>query len=126
MGTWARTGPVVVELDGSAEALHVVDYAALEAIRSGAELVIAAPYQAHSSFNAMAAGDQPKPPAEFADASLRVAVAHVRHHYGYGLAVTDAIADLAGLCNDAFNRCSASSSARWASFDLPFIRRALA
>jgi len=88
MGTWARTGPVVVELDGSAEALHVVDYAALEAIRSGAELVIAAPYQAHSSFNAMAAGDQPKPPAEFADASLRVAVAHVRHHYGYGLAVT--------------------------------------
>jgi nucleotide-binding universal stress UspA family protein len=78
---------VVVEVDGSAEGLHVVDYAALEAIRSGAELVLAAPYHAHSSFNAMTPGYLPKPPAELADADLRVAVAHVRHHYGYDLAL---------------------------------------
>jgi nucleotide-binding universal stress UspA family protein len=87
MGTWARTGPVVVEVDGSAEALHIVDYAALEAIRSGAELVLAAPYQAHSTYNPMGPGYQPKPPADVADSSLRTAVAHVRHHYGYGLGV---------------------------------------
>jgi nucleotide-binding universal stress UspA family protein len=78
---------VVVEIDGSAEALHIVDYAAVEAIHSGAELVIAAPYQAHSTYNPMAPGDQPMPPADVADASLRTAVAHVRHLYGYGLAI---------------------------------------
>jgi nucleotide-binding universal stress UspA family protein len=88
MGTWARTGPVVVEVDGSAEGLHIVDYAALEAIRSGAELVLAAPYPAHSSFNPMTHGYAPMPPGELADQFLRVAVAHLRHHYGYGLPVT--------------------------------------
>jgi len=88
MGTWARTGPVVVEVDGSAEGFHVIDYACLEAARSGAELVLVAPYQAHSSYNQMTSGYQPKPPAELADAALRAAVAHVRHHYGYELQVT--------------------------------------
>jgi nucleotide-binding universal stress UspA family protein len=87
MGTWARTGPVVVEVDGNAEGLHVVDYACLEAVRSGAELVLVAPYQAHSSYNPMAPGYQPKPPAEVADAALRQAVTHVRHHYGFELRV---------------------------------------
>ncbi len=88
MTTWARTGPVVVEIDGSAEGLRVVDYAALEAIRSGAELVLAAPYQAHSSYNPMMPGYLPKPAAELADDSLRIAVAHIRHQYGYALPVT--------------------------------------
>lgn len=88
MGTWARTGPVVVEVDGSAENLHVVDYAALEAIRSGSELVLAAPYAAHGAYNPMTPGYLPKPPDELADAGLRIAVAHVRHHYGYQLALT--------------------------------------
>src|SRR5256885_178171 len=64
MGTWARTGPVVVEVDGSAEGLRVVDYACLEAIRSGAELMLAAPYQAHGSISPMTPGCLPKPPAD--------------------------------------------------------------
>jgi nucleotide-binding universal stress UspA family protein len=85
MGTWARTGPVVVEVDGSAEGLRVVDYACLEAIRSGAELVLAAPYQAHSSFSPMTPGYLPKPPAELADDDLRAAVAHARRQVGHGL-----------------------------------------
>ena len=88
MGTWARTGPVVVEVGGSAEALHVVDYACMEAARSGAELVLVTPYQAYSAYNPMTPGLQPKAPGEIADAVLRVAVAHVRHHYGYELQVT--------------------------------------
>ncbi|MDX6263339.1 MAG: hypothetical protein QOH84_5027 [Kribbellaceae bacterium] len=88
MGTWARTGPVVVEVDGSAEGLHVVDYGCLEAMRSGAEVVLVAPYQAHSSYNPMAPGYQPKPPAEVADAALRQLVAHIRHHYGHELRMT--------------------------------------
>lgn len=79
---------MVVELDGSADGLHVVDYAALEAIRSGADLVLAAPYYAHSSYNPMTPGYLPRQPAEFAADALRVAVAHLRHHFGYGLVVT--------------------------------------
>ena len=64
MGTWARTGPVVVEVDGTAEGLHVVDYAAHEAIRTGARLVLAASV----------------------DTSVD-AIAHVRQRFGYRLAV---------------------------------------
>ncbi len=33
-------------------------------------------------------GYQPKPPGELADAALRAAVAHIRHHYGYTLQIT--------------------------------------
>lgn len=88
MGSWARTGPVAVEVDGSAEGLHVVDYAVLEAIRADAELVLAAPYQAHGSSSPVMPGYLPKSPAELANDSLRVAVAHVRHHYGYNVAMT--------------------------------------
>lgn len=83
MNTWTRTGPVVVEIDGSVEALRVVDYAALEAIQAGAELVIAAPYQPHGPLTPV---DQQLSPAEFADAVLRRASAHVRHRYGRELA----------------------------------------
>jgi nucleotide-binding universal stress UspA family protein len=62
-----------------------VDYACLEAIRSGAELVLAAPYPAHSSFSPMTPGYLPKPPAGLADDDLRAAVAHVRRQVGYEL-----------------------------------------
>ncbi|GAA2806287.1 universal stress protein [Kribbella solani] len=85
MSAWNRTGPVVVEVDGSAENLRVVDYAAAEALRSGAELVLVAPYSAHAAFDPMTPGYAPKPPAELADAALRAAVAHVRHRNGYGI-----------------------------------------
>ncbi|HET6741771.1 MAG TPA: universal stress protein [Kribbella sp.] len=85
MAGWNRTGSVVVEVDGSAENLRVVDYAATEALRFGTELVLVAPYLAHSSFNPMTPGYVPKPPADLADAALRAAVAHVRHLNGYAL-----------------------------------------
>ncbi|MFI5696397.1 universal stress protein [Kribbella sp. NPDC051586] len=85
MTAWNRTGSVVVEVDGSAENLRVVDYAAVEALQSGAGLVLVAPYSAHGSYSPMVPAYAPKPPAELADAALRVAVAHVRHHHGYGL-----------------------------------------
>jgi nucleotide-binding universal stress UspA family protein len=84
MNAWNRQGPVAVEVDGSAENLRVVDYAAAEALRSGADLVLVAPYSAHGSANPMT-GYAPKPPAELADAALRTAVAHVRHRNGYAL-----------------------------------------
>lgn len=84
MNAWNRTGPVVVEVDGTAENLRVVDYAAAEALRSGAELVLVAPFSAHGSATPMTAYG-PKPPAELADAALRTAVAHLRHRNGYGL-----------------------------------------
>jgi hypothetical protein len=85
MSTWTRTGPVVVEVDGSAENLRIVDYASAEALRNGAELVLVAPYSAHGSFSPMMPGPAPKPPAELADDALRAAVAHIRHHNGYAL-----------------------------------------
>ncbi|MEV0283532.1 universal stress protein [Kribbella sp. NPDC050820] len=92
MSTWNRGGPVVVEVDGSAENLHVVDYACGEALRAGAELVLVAPYALHGSFSPMMPAYSPKAPAELADDALRVAVAHVRHHHGYAMdlvALTD-------------------------------------
>ncbi len=45
-GGWERTGPVVVEVDGSAEGLRVIDYACTEAIRAGVGLVLVAPHPA--------------------------------------------------------------------------------
>ncbi|GAA1569154.1 universal stress protein [Kribbella sancticallisti] len=45
MESWTRTGPVVVEVDGQVDGRRIVDYACREAMRSGAELVLAAPYQ---------------------------------------------------------------------------------
>ncbi|MEU4295668.1 universal stress protein [Kribbella sp. NPDC026596] len=85
MSTWTRTGPVVVEVDGTAENLRIVDYAVAEALRCGVELVLVAPYTAHGSFSPMMPGYSPKPPAELADDALRAAVAHVRHCNGYAM-----------------------------------------
>ncbi|MGW7681573.1 universal stress protein [Kribbella sp. NPDC054772] len=88
MTEWNRTGPVVVEVDGTAENLRVVDYASAEALRTGAELVLLAPYGPRSLHgpDGPAGFDDPmmsefaaKSPAELADAAVRAAVAHVRH-----------------------------------------------
>ena len=87
MKSWVRNGPVVVEVDGTAEGMRVVDYACVEALQSGADLVLAASFRAQNAFSPMRPTDLPKPPGELADAALRVAVAHVRHRYGYGLQV---------------------------------------
>lgn len=84
MSTWNRTGPVVVEVDGNAD-LRVVDYAVEEALSAGADLALVAPYSVRGSFTPMMPGYSPKSPAELADDSLRAAVAHVRHRYGYGV-----------------------------------------
>lgn len=84
---WNRTGPIVAEVTGDPENLRVVDYAVAEALRADAELVLVAQYAAHGSFNPMAPGYVPKPPAELADDALRAAVAHVRHRNGYEPAV---------------------------------------
>jgi nucleotide-binding universal stress UspA family protein len=73
------TGPVVVEVDGSAEGLRVIDYACTEAIRDGAELVLAAAYQA--------SGER-RLSAERAGEFLRIAAAHVRRQIGDALEVT--------------------------------------
>ncbi|MGW1342671.1 universal stress protein [Kribbella sp. NPDC002412] len=80
MNTWARTGPVAVEIDGSHDDLRIVDYACMEALRSGAELILAAPYPAAS--RPMAPELQSASPEDLADAALRTAVAHIRHRYG--------------------------------------------
>jgi hypothetical protein len=85
MKSWVRSGPVVVEVDGTAEGLRVVDYACVEALRSGADLVLAASFRAHSTFSQLRPSDAPRSPGELADAALRVAVGRVRHRYGYGL-----------------------------------------
>ncbi|MFG1813514.1 universal stress protein [Kribbella sp. NPDC049174] len=87
MNSWVRSGPVLVEVDALTEGQRVIDYACVEALRSGADLVLAASYRAHSTFSPMPPSDLPKPPGEVADAWLRAAVAHVRHRYGYGLQV---------------------------------------
>jgi len=84
MSTWNWTGPVVVEVDGNADQ-RVVDYAVEEALSAGADLALVAPYSVRGSFTPMMPGYSPKSPAELADDSLRRAVAHIRHRYGYGV-----------------------------------------
>jgi hypothetical protein len=106
MSSWNRTGPVVVEVDGSAENLRVIDYASAEALRVGAELVLVASYSAHSPSAPATPGYAPKTPAELADAALRAAVAHVRHRDGYAtelLAVAEEGSRLRVLAHAARN-----------------------
>src|SRR5690349_14746469 len=85
MSTWNRTGPIVAEVDGSAENLRVVDYAVDEALRCGADLALVAPYSVRGTYTPMMPGYAPKSTGELADEALRRAVAHVRHRYGYGV-----------------------------------------
>lgn len=103
MSTWNRNGPVVVEVDGTAENLRVVDYASAEALRTGAELVLVAPYSAHGSYSPTMPGYAPKAPAELADDALRVAVAHVRHRDGYAMELA-AVAGRARGCASSRTR----------------------
>ncbi|TDD60658.1 universal stress protein [Kribbella antibiotica] len=76
-------GPVVVEVDGSAEGLRVLDYACTEAIRDEADLVLVA---AHRESRA-ATSREPQPSAERADEFLRIATAHVRRQIGEAVEV---------------------------------------
>ena len=71
------SGAVVVEVDGSAEGLRVLDYACTEAIRGGAELVLVASRPVHDPHLAADSTRQPWPSAERTGEFLRIAVAHV-------------------------------------------------
>jgi hypothetical protein len=85
MNSWVRSGPVVVEVDGTAEGMRVVDYACLQALRSDTDLILVASYRADSTLAPERPGDQPKAPGELVDGWLRAAVGHVRNRYGEGL-----------------------------------------
>jgi nucleotide-binding universal stress UspA family protein len=77
------TGAVVVEVDGSADGLRVVDFASADALRTGADLLLAAPYR---SF----AGAPPQRPPwsrDEAERRLREAVAHVHRQIGHQIPV---------------------------------------
>ena len=71
-------GPVVVEVDGSAEGLRVIDFACTEAVRYGAALVLVAAHQPSQAVT----GREPWPSAQRAGEFLRVATAHVRRQVG--------------------------------------------
>ena len=83
--TRVGSGAVVVEVDGSAEGLRVLDYACTEAIRGGAELVLVASRPVHDPHLAADSARQPWPPAERTGEFLRIAVAHVRRQVGRAL-----------------------------------------
>lgn len=74
----AVAAPVVVEVDGSADGLHVVDYAAQQAERSGTRLVLARAYRGY--------GTSPRETSwsrDQAGRDLRTALAHVRRQVGF-------------------------------------------
>jgi hypothetical protein len=74
----------VVEVDGSAEGLRVIDYACTEALREDVELVLVAACQA----SVPAAGAERQPSAQRAGEFLRIAAAHVRRQIGDAVRVT--------------------------------------
>ncbi|TDO58277.1 universal stress protein family protein [Kribbella sp. VKM Ac-2571] len=88
MNTWTRTGPVVVEVDGSTDGPRIVGYAAREALRAGAELVLVAPHHNYSPYAPMMPLCDPQGPAAAAEEILRQAVEFVRHSYGDDLEVS--------------------------------------
>lgn len=74
--------PVVVEVDGSADDLHVVDYATQEAQRSGTGLVLARAYRGY--------GTSPRETSwsrDQAGRDLRTALGHVRRQVGFRIPV---------------------------------------
>jgi hypothetical protein len=83
-------GCVVVEIDGSADGLRVVDYAARQALRTGSDLLLVRPYR---TFGTYSAGARFHPPCQRDEAGgqLRQALAHVRRQIGHGQ-VVDAVA----------------------------------
>ncbi|WP_350275827.1 universal stress protein [Kribbella sp. HUAS MG21] len=88
MNTWTRTGPVVVEVDGSTDGLRIVDYAAREALRAGAELLLVAPYHNYPAYAPMMPLYDPQGAAAGAEEILRQAVEFVRDEYGADLKVS--------------------------------------
>ncbi|WP_112239278.1 universal stress protein [Kribbella monticola] len=87
MSSWTRTGPVVAEVDGSADGLRAVGYAGEVALNAGAELVLIAPYHRYSTYTPMMPLYDPLAPAEGAEERLRVALARVRRQCGDELKV---------------------------------------
>lgn len=77
------TRTIAVEVDSSADGLRVVDYAAAEAVRTGAELLLVAPYHVATAYSPMTPFRAPRPPREQAAANLREAAARVRHQFGH-------------------------------------------
>jgi len=96
-------GPVVVEVNGSAEGLRVIDYACTEAIRDEAELVLVAAHRAPQP----GSGGGPQPSAERAGEFLRVATAHIRRQIGTAL-------EVAAVCGAGTRLKVLSTSARGA------------
>jgi Universal stress protein family len=66
--------PVLVEVDGTADGLHVVDFATQEALRCGADLVLVRPYRDWQGNGRR---------RDEAGRELRAALAHVRRQVGY-------------------------------------------
>ena len=81
MTAW-KPAPVVVEVDGSADGLHVVDYATQEAERTGAGLVLVRAYRGYGSDCRETAWSRDQ-----AGRDLRAAQAHVRRQVGFGVPV---------------------------------------
>lgn len=79
-----ESGSVVVEVDGTAEGLRVIDFACTEAIRAGAELVLVASYPVLDQHSV----HRPWPTPERVEEYLRLAEAHVRRQVGRSLRVT--------------------------------------
>jgi len=75
MNVWRRSGPVVVEVDGSAAGRRVLDYASQEALRAGADLVLVAPYHNHPAHSPIVPLRSPSTDAEEV---LRDAAAQVK------------------------------------------------
>lgn len=74
----ATTARIVVEVDGTADELRVIDFATAEALRLGAELLLARPYRR---------GPAEHRASDVAGRQLREALAHVRRQVGFALPV---------------------------------------
>ncbi|TWD84064.1 universal stress protein family protein [Kribbella amoyensis] len=83
MVRWTRSGPIVVEVDGTPAGRRVVEYASHEALRTGAELVLVAPTQPFGFTET----EGPTPTD-----NLRSAARWVRELTGSGVAITTLLA----------------------------------
>ncbi|MFK4088255.1 universal stress protein [Kribbella sp. NPDC020789] len=90
MNSWRRIGPVVAEVDATTEVRHAIAYAAQEALRADAGLVLVAPYHRRPARGGSATGSDPHAPAAAAEAALREAATAVRKRCGDRLEVSTA------------------------------------
>lgn len=88
MSRWDPTGPVVVEVDGGAESLRAVDYAVAQAVRSGAELVLATPYAVTTTSAPITSVPTVLPSGDPLPAGLRAALERVQATAGPEIPVT--------------------------------------